>query len=401
MATIPKTICLLGRQPALGLAELESIYGAEHVWPAGRNGAYLDIEAGEINFKQLGGTIKVARVLAQMPDSSWPSLINYLYENVPGHLEHLPAGKLTLGLSLYGVEVKLETLNKGLLKLKKIIKDSGKPVRIVPNKSPALSSAQVLHNKLTRQGAWELIFYNDGTCTYLAQTIFVQDIEAYAARDQARPKRDARIGMLPPKLAQIMINLATGPLDRSKPSRIRLLDPFCGTGVILQEAMLMGFSVIGSDIDERMVDYAKQNLQWLVRQNPQIQALADVEVGDATSAHWSGFSAVASEAFLGRPLSTLPSPDKLKPIINDVNTITRKFLKNLSSQIKPGRRLCLAVPAWRNGQKFINLPVIDHLTEMGYTQLDLKHVPARDLIYFRENQTVARQLLILTKESNE
>jgi hypothetical protein len=38
----------------------------------------------------------------------------------------------------------------------------------------------------------------------------VQDIDAYAERDFERPMRDAFVGMLPPKLAQIMLNLAVG-----------------------------------------------------------------------------------------------------------------------------------------------------------------------------------------------
>ena len=75
-----------------------------------------------------------------------------------------------------------------------------------------------------------------------------------------------------------------------------------------------------------------------------------------------------------------------------------KFLKNLGPQLKSGRQVCLAVPAWRkpNGQ-VIRLPLIDQLTDMGYNYLDLKHVRREELIYFREDQVVARQLLRLEK----
>ncbi|MDB5160966.1 MAG: hypothetical protein JWO96_346 [Candidatus Saccharibacteria bacterium] len=387
-----KTICILGRQPALGLAELERLYGADHVKPT-QYGALLDIDAAEVNFKRLGGTIKVARILNVLPTLAWPELLKYLEDTIPEHLQYLPEGKFTLGLSVYGLNVGLQTLNRDLLRLKKVIKATGKPVRIIPNKTLELNSAQVLHNKLTHRGAWELSFIKDGQQTILAQTMFVQDIEAYAARDQARPKRDPRVGMLPPKLAQIIINLATGPEQSG-----RLLDPFCGTGVILQEAMLMGYSVIGTDIEPRMVEYTKENLRWLVQRNPGIQALAVVEVGDATSHKWPPFAHVASEIYLGRPLNSLPPPDKTRAIVNDVNTITRKFLENLSGQMKSGRYACLAVPAWRKPDgTFIQLPVIDRLTDMGYNQLDLKHVRSSDLLYFREGQVVARQLIILEK----
>ena len=202
-----RSICILGRQPAIGLAELESLYGASHVKPL-RGAAVLDIPAEEINFKRLGGTVKVARVLTRLPYSDWNHLTEYLKDTIPKHLEHLSEGKFTLGLSIYGLGTDPRQINRSMLEIKKIIRNGGRPVRVIPNKTPALSSAQVLHNKLTHKGAWELVSVADGKETILAQTLFVQDIEAYAARDQARPARDAKVGMLPPKLAQIIINLA-------------------------------------------------------------------------------------------------------------------------------------------------------------------------------------------------
>jgi tRNA G10 N-methylase Trm11 len=42
----------------------------------------------------------------------------------------------------------------------------------------------------------------------VAETIWVQDIESYTERDIDRD-RSMTVGMMPPKLAQIMINLAT------------------------------------------------------------------------------------------------------------------------------------------------------------------------------------------------
>lgn len=397
-----KTICILGRQNKLGLAELESLYGAAHVQPLNGN-ALLDIPAEAINFKRLGGTIKTARILATLPYSDWKSVSEYLKNNIPEHLQHVPEGKFTLGISVYGLPVKVSDLNKINLQLKKIIKAGDRPVRIVPNKTLELNSAQVLHNNLTRRGAWELLLIKDGDKTILAQTLFIQDIEAYAARDQKRPARDARVGMLPPKLAQIIINLATGKIEQNPENaerrhRIRALDPFCGTGVILQEAMLMGYSVVGTDIEPRMIKYTEKNLQWLVERNPALETQAYVEVGDATTHKWPGFSTVASEIFLGRPLAKLPPEDELKKIVSDANTITKKFLTNLVKQLKPGQRVCLAVPAWRQSDgRFIHLPVIDHLTDMGYNYLDLTHARREELIYFRSDQTVARQLIILEK----
>ncbi len=395
-----KSICILGRQPALGLAELESLYGDKHIKPI-KGAALLDIPAAEINFKNLGGTVKVARLLDHLLYSDFRKIISYLIDKVPQHLQNVPEGKFTLGLSVYGLKVKAAEINRAALEIKRAIKQSGHPVRVVPNKAPALSSAQVLHNKLTHLGAWELILIADGSKTYLAQTIFVQDINAYAARDQVRPKRDPRVGMLPPKLGQIILNLASPVDSRQKivdRSRMRVLDPFCGTGVILQEALLMGHSVIGTDIEPKMVEFAKTNIQWLFEKYPQLEGHVVIEAADATSHRRPRFSAVASEVYLGRPLSSLPAPHKLKEIVSDVNIITEKFLRNLALQLRSGQRLCLAVPAWRRpAGELVHLPLIAKLTDMGYNRFSFEHVKNDDLVYFRENQIVARELLVLER----
>lgn len=401
-----KSVCILGRQPSLGMAELESLYGAKHLRLID-GAAILDIPAEKINFKRLGGTIKVARILGRVPSTDFRKVVNFLEENVPAHVEGLPDGKFTLGLSVYGINASVSDINRAALGIKKIVKKTGRSVRVVPNKLPALSSAQVLHNKLTHWGGWELLAIGSSGKAIIAQTLFVQDIEAYAARDQARPARDARVGMLPPKLAQIIINLAMSAPEFKDPdteaSQYRIFDPFCGTGVILQEALLMGYGVYGSDIDQRMVDYSIKNVQWLIAHHPQIETHVVIEQADATKDRLPRFSAVASEVYLGKPLKSLPPFGKLNPIIDEANGIVVSFLQNLltvipSDKFKKRRRIVLAVPAWRRPSgELIHLPVIAKLTDMGYNRVAFKHVRNDELIYFRENQVVARQLLVLER----
>lgn len=395
-----QTVCILGRQPALGLAELESLYGSA-VRPLGTQAALIDLEPQQIEFSRLGGTVKFCKLLAVLDTTNWGEIETYLKKTIPEHLQYLPAGKLRLGLSVYGFAVNANRINASGLELKKLIKAAGRSVRFVPNKDLALGSAQVLHNQLTQALGWEFVFVRDGNRAYLAQSIAEQDIEAYAARDQARPKRDARVGMLPPKLAQIIINLANGSAEAvdptcgpGEPKNKTILDPFCGTGVILQEALLMGYDAYGTDLEPRMVEYSQANLEWLSAKKTNWK----VEVGDATNHTWQAFDSVACETYLGRPFSALPSPQVLEEVMQDVDIIHKKFLRNLHKQTKPGFRACIAIPAWKSANGFKHLATLDHLEELGYTRTSFVHADNRDLIYHRPEQIVARELVVLTRK---
>ena len=86
----------------------------------------------------------------------------------------------------------------------------------------------------------------------------VQPFEEFGARDYARPSRDDLSGMLPPKLAKIMINLA-----QAKENSL-ILDTFCGSGTILQEALIMGYlNLIGFDSSPKAIKDSQANLEWL------------------------------------------------------------------------------------------------------------------------------------------
>jgi tRNA (guanine10-N2)-dimethyltransferase len=393
---VHKSLFILGRQPAIGRAELESLFGSKQIEPIGDAAVATTLPLDEVDFNRIGGSVRLAKPLTELDTTRWPDIVRYLREQLPSHLDYLPEGKLKLGISTFGLAVNTKHLLATGLELKKICKKAGRAVRVVPNAETELNSAQVLHNNLTGELGMELLLIRNRNKTYLAQTIAVQNIEAYAKRDQARPKRDARVGMLPPKLAQIIVNLAASSLPPHEDHIV--LDPFCGTGVVLQEALLMGYGAYGTDLEPRMIDYSRHNLQWLGTHG----SLHDsqLEVGDATTHNWQHpFSMVASETYLGRPLSSWPGAETLQDIIGACNTVVSKFLTNLADQLPSKTRLCLAIPAWRGpGDKIHHLPLLDHLGQIGYNQVSFEHVRAHELVYYRPNQIVARELLVITRK---
>jgi len=388
-----KSLIILGRQPALGTAELESLYGPNVLRVISEDAVVLDIMPEQIQFNRLGGSVKLAKILNVLDYTDWSKIEKYLGVMIPDHLQYVPEGKFKLGLSTFGLRVRPDVINATGLRLKKIIKNSGRSIRVVPNKSAELNSAQVLHNQLTSATGWEIVLARDGNKTILALTTNEQDIDAYAKRDQNRPMRDARVGMLPPKLAQLIINLANPDTGS------RILDPFCGTGVILQEAALMGLPYYGTDIEPRMIEYAQKNLDWLEVTHNTKHNLGNIEQGDATRHTWQPpIKVVACETFLGKPLTSLPPKHILDQIRAECDRICEQFLRNISKQLLPGTRLCLAVPAWKQNNGFLHLKTLDLLDKLGYTRKSFVQAGAEQLVYHRPDQIVARELIVLEKK---
>jgi tRNA G10 N-methylase Trm11 len=387
-------IAILGRQPALGMAELEHLYGGDKT--AWFSDFSATVKTDSLSIEQLGGTQKAGRVVIELPASDWHRVsqkIVQAYVQAWSGFE----GKITLGISVYGFKIDAREVQKTGIILKQKLKKQNVSLRLIPNSEPALNTATAHHNKLgLSNNKVELIIVKGGNGSIIvAESTGAQNITALAKRDQERPKRDAFVGMLPPKLAQMMINLAV-PSDAS---HLRVLDPFCGTGVVLQEAALMNHAVYGTDLSEKMVKYTQANIEWLADSH-HLTIDATVHGGDAMDTKWQQpIDAVVCESYLGQPFSAPPSPAKLAEVRKNCNYIISTFLKNIGSQIAPGTPLCVAVPAWKStNNDFTHLPLINDVESLGYERYDFKNIDNKELLYFREDQIVARELLVLIKK---
>lgn len=414
-------IAILGRQPALGMAELERLYGSKFVSWWSEESACIDTT--QFDFNRLGGSQKAGRVIMTERSSTWNDLnkkIVQYYRDKWSTSDH----KTTLGISVYGLNVSPRDIQYTGITLKKQLRSHNVSLRLIPNAAPAHNTAVSHHNKLglSPNKVELLIVHGQNGQTIIAESIGAQNITAFAARDQARPKTDAFVGMLPPKLARMMVNLAGGahrfeqfqskseasslpPEARLTPRSSQqlinmptLLDPFCGTGVVLQEALLLGYRAYGTDLADKMVDYSKTNLTWLSGKFHNLPAYT-VQKGDAMTYQWQQpINTVVGETYLGQPFSAPPRPEKLTEVRGNCNHILSTFLKNLAPQLTTGTPLCLAVPAWRDSQgRFTHLPLTRDLAPLGYQRIQLKNVRNDGLLYYREDQIVARELLLLTR----
>ncbi len=383
-------IAILGRQPAIGIAELEAVYG-QASWFSSHS-ALLEATP---DLEHLGGALKAGRVVFDMPRGDWRKVSMKIVNHYAKHwAQH--EGKLTLGLSVYDMNADIRDIQKTGLILKSKLKASSASLRLIPNTEPALSTATSHHNKLgLADNKIELLVVASKDRIIVAESIGAQNITKLARRDQNRPKRDAFVGMLPPKLAQIIVNLAVGD---TQSQNLTVLDPFCGTGVILQESALMGFKPYGTDLADKMIDFSRINLEWLAEEFHTSKNW-HLDQADAMAAKWQPpIDAVAAETYLGQPFSAPPSPGKLTEVRGNCNHIIGSFLENIAPQIASGTPLCLAIPAWRdNYGNFAHLPLLNNLAKLGYKRREFTTVNPEQLLYYRENQIVARELLVIVK----
>lgn len=392
-----KYVAIAGRQPLISLAEIQALYD-KSARLVGKKLVFFNIDEDDEenispDINRLGGSLKLGRFF----DTDFSKLAKFL---ATAH----PEGKITLGISDFSKQKKSGLAKQKSMELKRSLARVGRSVRVITSNEPEISSATAHHNQLGEKAGCFEIFLIDREI-YLS--LGTQNITAYTERDQVRPARDAKVGMLPPKLAQILINLC-GKL----PEGARVLDPFCGTGVVLQEAAIMGYVPYGTDLNERMVEYSKKNLSWLFNERnrkrfkilpgliqKKDQILNAISVGDATSFTWEGeIDAVAFEGYLGAPMSKPPVDIKFKTEKAKCREIAMGFMKNITPQIKSGTPVVMALPAWlRENGKYAGLNILDEIQEMGYNFEKFQDLSQSDLLYYREGQIVAREIIVIRK----
>ena len=105
----------------------------------------------------------------------------------------------------------------------------------------------------------EVLFCIGKTETWVATTVAVHNPFEFQKRDIQKPNQRVIFAM-PPRLARMMVNLSACNEGKT------LLDPFCGVGTILQEALLEKAAVIGMDKNPWCVKAAEENLEWLIQE---------------------------------------------------------------------------------------------------------------------------------------
>lgn len=354
---------------------------------------------------QLGGSIKIGEIILSKKTheigDSYQELEKYLIENT------IEAKRIFFGYNLYSYKKKkeLDNLFKWALSFKKQLKelDYGKR-RLVQSKEDVLSSVVVKKNKLLDDIGFDLNFFVTNNHLSVGRTRTVQDFELYNKLDYGRPAADSKSGMLPPKLAQIMINLAGNPKNKED---LVLLDPFCGSGTVLMQAISQGFIHIkGSDLSAKAVNDTKDNLAYtsevLKKEDLDIN-IQELDVNNlSTGIEESSVDIVVTETYLGPPLTGRETKGQLIKTRNELKELYKSSFDEIYKILKPAAKLIITIPIYKYKDEDINFR-IKELIEDSFVEVKIMeeykdlYTKYNSLIYKRDRQKLWREIFILEK----
>jgi tRNA G10 N-methylase Trm11 len=348
----------------LSLLELQTLYSGEFAL-VGKDIASHTGDLDLSSLSRLGGTSKVATQLVSVSLADLTStLTNLISEDPAKNIAITDYADLGMERSVF------HTIKSGVKR----------SVRFV---SMDTSEHELL--MLSHQHVSEFNIIPQDDKIVIAKTIWIYDAQDWVSRDRNKPYRDIKRGMLPPKVARIMVNLAT-----AGKSDLTLADPFCGTGTVLSEAIMVGCNVIGSDTNPDAIPGTKSNLEWLLSTPGLAPRTYNLAVADAThfDESFKSVDCIATEPYMG-PLLDERNPsslDKIKNIAKGLGKLYRGCLKAWSCA-----RIVISLPTFQVYGRSIATISLDSIASLGYNIV--ASVP-----YSKPGGIVVRNITILEKK---
>lgn len=259
-----------------------------------------------------------------------------------------------------------------------------------------VSCASIYRNNLLHRG-FEVLIIALGEKVYFGITKWAVDTIAFKRRDLSRPSQRFEYS-IPPRLARAMINL-TG-IERGGV----ILDPFCGFGTILQEALLLGLKPIGVDIDKKCISATQNNLSWIKKTARVVLPSDQVMKGDAT--HLSSFipkqsvDAIVTEPILVPPLLRSPSLKKAKTLLEGAEKLYISAIKEMANTIKMSGKIVLIAPyiVTSNGNR-VGLVLEQAFNDAGLRKCKIPGIPLSYpmSVITKKEMRIRRELHLLEK----
>jgi hypothetical protein len=386
-------VLLLGSHPVLSRAELKPVSKELRFYARWNfvvaedlvvhNPRNLPKKPEQLFLDRLGGVVRVAKVIGEFSDVLIAAkAAEELQKRNKDTVVNIGMSSFGLTRSQHqgirdGIEHDLKTLWE-------------RKVRVVREASPLLSSGRIFNDKLLKKGGEVIIWPTENGYT-LAVTKATQNLRNYTLRDRSKPFRDSKMGMLPPKVAQMLLNFSGAKEDDM------VIDPFCGSGTVNSEAAIAGYDTEGSDINEKNIDGTQANFAFLAEKFRFDMGAGKFEVLDAAEIEYATKTGViVTEGFLGENFEERPSSQGMDRSLGVVENLWRRMFEQLKeSEI---HTIVFCLPAMYQGErvKSIREKVFAKAKESAYTPIALF---GNDFsyVYSREGAYVGREICVVTR----
>jgi SAM-dependent methyltransferase len=276
---------------------------------------------------RLAGAHKAAPLIETVDEKDMkPSL---LVEAIAEHLDAVP----TLSVSGYDMdEDNYEVLVRAVLD--EFRSKGFRKTHLLRPKDNELIAGDVLSRK-----ALDVIAFPYRGAYGLGPTAWVPDSVPLKERGTQKPVPHSEIS-LSPRLASLLLNLAG-----LSPGKV-VLDPFCGSGTILSEALLRSYKCLGFDSSESRVRDTRRNLSWTA--SSLRGADFNVRVGDArelpSTLGRTRVDAVVTEPLLLPTLEARPRTATATALVDEAGGIYADAMASAAEVLAPRGRIVIVVP---------------------------------------------------------
>lgn len=364
-----KYFFVLGRNPLLSYAEIVSylknrqiafqkIYFKENL-------LVLEISSDfKINVNNLGGTVFIGEIKFEGTEQKFSKFLSDWFIDEQKFSYSLVGNYKDKAHEILDLKFKRE-------KAKAIFKGASKKIILQNGSYIDLPKADFIYFYLKLENE---IFFGRVTQEYSSSEV--------KFRDMKKPFRREELA-ISPRLAKILINLS-GALEGKT-----MLDPFCGVGVFLQEAVLLNMNVIGVDIDKTAIEQAKANLVWL-QENFSKKFDYSLIRTDSKKLDNVKFDCIATEPNLGELVTRKMSDKESQDFIEDFEIFIVPILRNLKKLKKENGKIAIIFPRTRN----VSVNIQNVLRETGLKMCKIEEVefPIRE---YRSDSRVEREIILL------
>lgn len=372
-----KYLFILGRNIELSIQEVFSYFKKENISISNyflvKNGLLIQVNK-KINsniVNEFGGVISIGKIIAE------GNLEDIKKEISTKTIYFKSKNNFTYVLWNFSDMISIEKI-KEVLKIKfkeEKLKSTEKPLTGILEMQTG-KNINIIGNKVDEQ----YFLFSKNSKFYFGNIIENYDYDALEKRDMNKPIRREDLA-ISPRLAKIMINL-------SEIKKGKLIDPFCGIGVILFEGLLKELEVTGIDMDSKAIEGAKENLKWGKFYKEKYNLIIDdskkIKINEK-------FNALVSEPDLGEKLTKQVSENKANEILLKFEKLIISVLNNLKRNID-GKIVFTSpyIKTIRTNRKGCNIHNL-------LNQTGLKIAKGFPINEYRKNQIVGRQIFVLEK----